>query len=856
MLSAIKCAQFEIGCHFSMHFLRISLLLLLFTGFSFAFEEEDYSKSEVDAISKQKKDNPSTEPPFYKNIRVFPNNKKEKKEQDLHKARTKEELTDLEILKSTPHSKLRSFKKEKEKYSRLEIAYQKLFKQEAFQFIEEPEKPLKQIGYNIFSEKLSKNDLSSRDFSSDFELVEGDELYIAVYGSANWEKISNIDANQNLFIPKIGAISLSGLKFKEANKKITKRIQDYYIDSKVYLRLVSKADRSIYVIGKVKQPGLKSMTSSSLYKAILKSGGILKNGSLRHLEIRKQKKLQKIDLYNLIMLGQWESSILTGGEKVFIPPIRHTVALFGEILEPGIYELGEKSSLSELLEKIQSLTPFSLTHKVNIYRLSKINNNVDTITIDEKNYDKTKLEPFDLVQVLPRQHLIGNSFSIQGAVEYPGNYEIREKESLLTAIEQAGGITQYHGKTILLLRKLKANQHLNLPNQQKGEVKQEAFEFNMDTSDLKQIPILSGDQINIPKIDPTIAPALVTIYGEVKRPGSYTYKNRLNILHLLNLAGGSTPLANLENLTVARPSQDKRVLHIKLPSGKSIESRLQKLSLIPGDVITIPKQANHHILAKASGEFHNPGTYLLIKGARLSDLIDAAGGLRESAFVKGAAFFRKSEAIAQNKQLLKSADKLERDLLRAQSKSVENALQSQNDKNTTIFSLQERLVKKLRTSKSTGRIAIQLPEQIKKLVGSTENIILEDGDKVNIPSQPSTIHIIGQVNNPNTIVYAKNYTLIDYLNFAGGLTPHADEDNIYIYRANGRVVPSKNLSAPKRSWLTGRYANDYETSIEPGDTILVPEDFEIKPNKLQLTKDITQIIFQIITSVGVAAAAF
>jgi polysaccharide biosynthesis/export protein len=97
--------------------------------------------------------------------------------------------------------------------------------------------------------------------------------------------------------------------------------------------------------------------------------------------------------------------------------------------------------------------------------------------------------------------------------------------------------------------------------------------------------------------------------------------------------------------------------------------------------------------------------------------------------------------------------------------------------------------------------------------------------------------VLGEVNFPTSHHYRDNFNRKDYLNRSGGLTAKADEDRIYIVRANGEVVV-------RGGWFGG-------PDIRPGDTIVVPLDVDrIKP--LELFTSVTQIIYQL----ALAAAAF
>jgi len=67
------------------------------------------------------------------------------------------------------------------------------------------------------------------------------------------------------------------------------------------------------------------------------------------------------------------------------------------------------------------------------------------------------------------------------------------------------------------------------------------------------------------------------ILGEVKNPGSYPYVNGMTVLNAVALAGGYTPRANRNNITVKRASN---------PQGSEVEVQ-EDTVVLPGDVIRI-----------------------------------------------------------------------------------------------------------------------------------------------------------------------------------------------------------------------------------------------------------------------------
>ena len=154
------------------------------------------------------------------------------------------------------------------------------------------------------------------------------------------------------------------------------------------------------------------------------------------------------------------------------------------------------------------------------------------------------------------------------------------------------------------------------------------------------------------------------------------------------------------------------------------------------------------------------------------------------------------------------------------------------------------LLNQLRTTKALGRLVINLPEMLAAdadaETGEARDVLLRDGDKLLVPPVTQEVTIIGEVQHATSHLFTPDLTVNDYINKSGGLTYRADEDRIYVVRANGEVLPSH-----AADWFSSNL------TVRPGDTIVVPLDAErMKP--LTLWTSVSQIIYQI----GIAAASW
>jgi len=80
----------------------------------------------------------------------------------------------------------------------------------------------------------------------------------------------------------------------------------------------------------------------------------------------------------------------------------------------------------------------------------------------------------------------------------------------------------------------------------------------------------------------------------------------------------------------------------------------------------------------------------------------------------------------------------------------------------------------------------------------------------------------------------------DYLKRSGGSTRNADENRVYVIKADGSVM------LPEES----RWFGSRSQQLAPGDTIIMPIDVD-RLNQMELWSNISQIVYQM--ALGAAA---
>jgi polysaccharide export outer membrane protein len=81
----------------------------------------------------------------------------------------------------------------------------------------------------------------------------------------------------------------------------------------------------------------------------------------------------------------------------------------------------------------------------------------------------------------------------------------------------------------------------------------------------------------------------IIVYGQVQKPGTYPYTNPMTISELISLAGGFTPMAAREKVTISRYEKDEQ--HIIEVNLRAIaDGKAPNHFVEPGDQVYVPER--------------------------------------------------------------------------------------------------------------------------------------------------------------------------------------------------------------------------------------------------------------------------
>jgi protein involved in polysaccharide export with SLBB domain len=652
-------------------------------------------------------------------------------------------------------------------------------------------------GYNLFDRGRfpSATDVP---VPANYVLGPGDEVDLKIWGAVDVALRLPVDRDGRITVPKVGPLMVAGVRSSELDPHLKKQIGRIYTNFELSAGVGKLRSIQVFVVGQARNPGAYMVSSlSTLVGAVFESGGPSASGSMRRVDLmRAGNRVASIDLYKFIQAGHVAADArLLPGDVIVFPPAGPRVGLTGALDNPFIFELaGKEESIAQVLSYSASPTTLATPHKVLVERVDNRQTQgpreVQERALDEQGL-KTSLRDGDLVTLFQISPQFANAVTLRGNVASPLRYAFKPGMKVSDLIPEPAALIMgdyYRRKNILVQyeRGVGVSAERSL-----SETKRDLAEINW-------------------------------AYASVERADRQAISTRLITFNL------------------GKAIKDKDPAH--------------DLALQPGDVVTVfgvddlpvPK-ASRSQYVKVTGEVRAPGVYELKPGETLPQLIErAAGGFTREAYVYGTSFLRESARIQQQNNLDAAVRRLENQLISQSNTAMQNqsdaragqALQAQ-------LAAQRQVVERLRGLKATGRVALDLLPQERRLPA----LMLEDGDAISVPSRSDFVAVFGAVLSENNFLYKPNLTLGDYLERSGP-SREADLDSVFLIRADGSV-----LANPARNSTFGWGQRSFlKLPLNPGDSVFVPELADRRSAYTQFVdgaKDWTQLLFQL----GLGAAA-
>jgi len=715
---------------------------------------------------------------------------------------------------------------------------------------------LQPFGFDFFhSQSVDDVDVLEH-IPADYKVGPGDILEILLFGQRNTAHSLLINRGGIIQFPDVGPINVfeqdrDFLSIKNTiNQKIKGSLGDG-VQSSITLGVLRSMP--IFIVGQVKAPGRYMVSPhSSITSALRKAGGITEKGSMRKVSLKRDgKEINSLDLYDLLIRGDDSADHkLLAGDVIFVPAVGSQVLISGEIHVPALYELNGDTTLADLIKMAGGLSPHAYPGRIMIQRNNKYGR-YDLQTIDFINESEFSLRGGDMIEVPRSEKRFDDAVQISGPVERPGFHQWRKGMKLSDLFAEVGFLLKEADMNFAFLVRSDEFRNLSIFKFYPREILSKKANFDVFPDD--QILILSSASeverfenlrpilLDLKKQTPRGKKALVVnISGEVHFPGEYLLADGMTVGDLVLAAGGLKDSAYEVGAELTRTETDdlkySRVVHHRIAPTFYLEKNSTNPFLLqPYDRLNIkptPLWSKGKFVV-IEGEVNFPGTYQISRNESLAALIKRAGGLTENAFIKGAFFTRKNLVEREEKELERLMNRLQSDL-------ASSSMDALNPAETArVNATASAMMKRLENTEPVGRMVIDMS----KLIGedTKTNLALKDGDKLIIPSEPSAVSVMGEVNFPTSHLFKAKQSRDDYIALSGGTTDNAAVENIFVVKADGSVFANNS-----NRWFKNKRTFD----IEAGDVIVVPVDIQ-KSRFLEQLSYTSQIIYQL----AVAAAA-
>ncbi len=670
----------------------------------------------------------------------------------------------------------------------------------------------------------------------------GDELYVRAWGQIDIDYRTTVDRNGTIAIPRVGSINVAGIRYQDLNAYVKSAVARVYRNFELTVNMGQLRSIQIFVVGQARRPGGYTVSSlSTLVNAVFSAGGPSSRGSMRNIQLKRGNRVvTELDLYDLLVYGdKSKDAPLLPGDVIYFTPIGPLAAVTGSVNTPAIYELKGATTLERLVEWSGGLATTAQTRTATIERIDERRTRV----VDKFSLDKAALaravKDGDLVTVLQVPPRFENAVTLRGNVALPLRHPysegmrirdlIPDKEALITydyyrrqnrAVQTeftqerfrsgseaaSGTLERRTGREDADDRSDRRTGRETASTEDRGE-RRTGRENAEDRTDRRTGRRLSPEKI----------------FAEI----NWDYA----VVERLNLSDYSTSLIPF-NLGKAILDSDPE----------------QNIALKPGDIVTIFSKddisvplARQTKLVRLEGEFNFAGIYQAQPGETIRQLVARVGGLSPGAYLFGTEFTRESVRAQQQRSYEETLNRIERDMQSQSAERARSAVAPEDAESLKVtVASQQATIARLRSLKATGRIVLELPEDAK--LADLPDLAIEDGDRVFVPSRPAMVSVFGSVFTEGSFLHRPGRSASDYLALAGGTTIRANTSQIFVLRADGSALGQSGSFFASSDARSAR--------IMPGDTIVVPEDYE-RQTWTKTLKDWGQILYQF----GLGAAA-
>ena len=703
-----------------------------------------------------------------------------------------------------------------------------------------------------------------------YVLGEGDEVHISIFGSSQTEIHQRIDADGSIQPTGANKIFLKGLTLDKARTAIRTKLAAHYSfrEDQIAVTITTARTITVSIYGEVGvQGGFTVSALNTAFNALAAAGGPTAMGSIRNIQLSRGGKTSKLDLYAYMTKPDTKANYdLQNNDVLFVPVAQKIVKLEGAVNRPMRYELVEGESLKNVIEYAGGLRYNAYMENAQIERREdgEVKFLEFSLTNVMSGSHKIELKNGDIIRIRTQNKPMEDYVAIEGGVYYGGNYDLARNKSLQALIDNAK--PTYTAKTdFVLVERTRPDETVEVMT-----VPFPGVDGNPD------FELEARDKVTVLSLSDYRDVETISISGMVRKPFTRNFglNDRMTVNQAIEMAGGLKesvyPVAYITRRDLTNPAK-KQYMPIMLESDGDTE-------LQPGDELNIYDNSTYTNVGEVriSGAVKAPFGTTYDETLTIHDMIMMAGGFEVGAAYdrievfrlnisdsKGVAFDRLTIEVDgdyypvhdfQLQPFDNIVVRMTPDFTKGRTVELSGRVKYPgvymlDDNKTQLWEViqlaggllddADPYARVFRTYRNRGTIGVNLKKAKGNKGKMDSDIILMDGDVINIVRQENIVSIreIGTrmaqyvpdefSSASKTVVYDGGHNAAWYIrNYAGGFQKVANKNSVTV------TYPNNQTDGTKRNFFgIRRYPK-----VQPGGVITVSIDRE-KREKLDTPKE-------------------
>lgn len=434
------------------------------------------------------------------------------------------------------------------------------------------------------------------------------------------------------------------------------------------------------------------------------------------------------------------------------------VFILGEAYKPGSYTVSSLSTITNALFVSGGLSDIASLRNIGLKRGGKLVAQLDLydLLLKGDTKDDMRLQSGDIIHIPSVQE----TASVGGEVRRPAIYELKGETNVAQLLALAGGLLPNAYTRGGVINRINESGFMSV------------VDVDLSSATDLDIKVKNGDLLTLTPVAEH-KELVVSLAGHVHHPAQFMWRPNLRVSDIVKNVKQLMPNADLGFALVRReqpPVGSLLPLFVDLGAALALKGGDADLVLFPRDQLQIfSNQPGRELLVEGfvrelkaqsrsgamarvvsiSGTVKSPGEYPLTQGMTLTQLIAAAGGLKEEAYI---------QHVELSRYHFEDADQL-----------------------------------------SSNHETINLVEAYKE---SANDPKLQPYDKVSVRTIPEfrqslEVTLKGEVQFPGVYTFSRGETLADVMARAGGLTDLAHGKAAVFMRESLRLQEQKQLEALK-----------------------------------------------------------